>query len=356
MSREKSFNMMRTAVSMVAAILVAFVIIILVSDQPLESIKIFLIQPFSSGRYIGNIVETTIPLIFSGLSMAVIFQANLCNLGGEGVYFMAGIAGSMLAIWLKLPPVIFPLACILTGAAAGIVVMLVPGVLRAKYNANEMVTSLMMNNICLGIGCYILNNIMRDPSVSSLVSYKYRTAAMLPVIVSGTRIHAGFLLALLCAAVIYLFLYKTRSGLEVRATGANAAFAKYSGISVTKVIIMVHVIAGAVAGCGGIVECLGLHKRFEWTALPGYGFDGCMIAMLANNNPLGVIGAAAFVAYLRVGADLVNRFADVPTEMIAILQSLIILLISAEKFLHRYRQKWIEKDIQIKEIKNEGVC
>lgn len=356
MSREKTFNMMRTAVSMAAAILVAFVIIILVSDQPLESIKIFLIQPFSSGRYIGNIVETTIPLIFSGLSMAVIFQANLCNLGGEGVYFMAGIAGSALAIWLKLPPVIFPLACILTGAAAGIVVMLIPGVLRAKYNANEMVTSLMMNNICLGIGCYILNNIMRDPSVSSLVSYKYRTAAMLPVIVSGTRIHAGFLLALLCAAIIYLFLYKTKSGLEVRATGANTAFAKYSGISVTKVIIMVHMVAGAVAGCGGIVECLGLHKRFEWTALPGYGFDGCMIAMLANNNPLGVVGAAAFVAYLRVGADLVNRFADVPTEMIAILQSLIILLISAEKFLHRYKQKWIEKDIQIKEIKNEGVC
>ena len=126
-------------------------------------------------------------------------------------------------------------------------------------------------------------------------------------------------------------------------------------MNVTKVIILVHVIAGAVAGCGGIVECLGLHKRFEWTALPGYGFDGAMIAMLANNNPLGVIGAATFVAYLRVGADLVNRFADVPTEMISILQTIIILLISAEKFLHKYRQKWIEKDIQIGEVQNEGI-
>ena len=118
---------------------------------------------------------------------------------------------------------------------------------------------------------------------------------------------------------------------------------------------MVHVIAGAVAGCGGIVECLGLHKRFEWTALPGYGFDGAMIAMLANNNPLGVIGAAAFVAYLRVGADLVSRFADVPTEMVSILQTLIILLISAEKFLHKYKQRWMEKDIQIKEVQHEGL-
>ncbi len=118
------------------------------------------------------------------------------------------------------------------------------------------------------------------------------------------------MIAILCVVIIYIFLYKTKGGYEVRATGSNLRFAKYSGIRVTKVIILVHVIAGAVAGCGGIVECLGLHKRFEWTSLPGYGFDGAMIAMLANNNPFGVVGAALFVGYLRVGADLVNRFAE----------------------------------------------
>lgn len=180
MNREKSFNILRTAVAMLAAILVAFVIIILISDQPVQSILIFLLQPFSSGRYLGNIVETAIPLIFSGLSMAILFQTSLFNLGGEGVYFMAGIVGSIVAIWLKLPIVIFPLLCLAAGAGTGILVMLVPGVLRAKFSANEMVTSLMMNNICYGVGCYVLNNMMRDPAVSTLVSYKYRSAAMLP--------------------------------------------------------------------------------------------------------------------------------------------------------------------------------
>lgn len=355
MSRERTFNMLRTAVSMIAAMLVAFIIILFVSDQPVESIKIFLVQPFSSRRYLGNIVETAIPLIFSGLSMALLFQAGLFNLGGEGVFFMSGIAGSLVAIWFQLPFYIFPFVCIAAGAVTGILVMLVPGILKAKYGANEMVTSLMMNNIAYGIGCYILNNIMRDPSVSSLVSYKYRKAALLPTVISGTRVHLGLMIAILCVVIIYIFLYKTKGGYEVRATGTNIRFAKYSGIRVTKVIILVHIIAGAVAGCGGIVECLGLHKRFEWTALPGYGFDGAMIAMLANNNPFGVVGAALFVGYLRVGADLVNRFADVPTEMIAILQSLIILLISAEKFLHKYKQAWIEKDVKIGEVKNEGV-
>ncbi|MGN0406241.1 MAG: ABC transporter permease [Bariatricus sp.] len=348
MSREKSFQIMRTAVAMLAAIAVAFVIILLVSDKPIESIVIFLIQPFSSLRYIGNIIETAIPLIFSGLSMAVLFKAGLFNLGGEGVFFMSGIAGSIVAIWLQLPAVLFPVLCIIIGSGMGILIMLVPGVLRAKYNANEMVTSLMMNNISLGVGCYLLNNMMRDPSVSTLVSYKYRSAAMLPVIIPKTHVHAGIIIAIVIAVCTYMFLYKTKWGLQIRAVGANPKFAAYSGMNVAGVIIMVHILAGAIAGCGGIVECLGLHKRFEWTALPGYGFDGAMIAMLAGNHPLGVIAAAVFVAYLRVGADLVNRFADVPTEMIAILQTLIILLISAEKFLHKYKQKWIERDVQSK--------
>ena len=206
MNREKSFNILRTAVAMLAALLVAFVIIILISDQPIQSILIFLFQPFSSKRYLGNIVETAIPLIFSGLSMSILFQTSLFNLGGEGVYFMAGIAGSIVAIWLKLPLFVFPLVCLAVGAITGILVMLVPGVLKAKYNANEMVTSLMMNNICYGVGCYILNNMMRDPSVSTLVSYKYRSNAMLPVIIQGTRVHVGVLIALLCAGLMYLFL------------------------------------------------------------------------------------------------------------------------------------------------------
>jgi simple sugar transport system permease protein len=350
MNREKTFDIMRTAVSMLAAILVAFIIIIMVSEQPLESLKIFLINPFSSMRYIGNIVETAIPLIFSGLAMAILFKTGLFNLGGEGVFFMAGIVGSIIAIWIDLPSPLLPIVCLISGILAGIVVMLVPGVLRAKYGASEMVTSLMMNSIAYGVGCYVLNNIMRDPAVSSLVSYKYRRSALLPVVMSGTRIHIGIILAILSAVFVYIFMYRTKKGYELRMAGTNPNFAKYSGINVTKVIITAHIIAGAVAGLGGIVECLGMHKRFEWSSLPGYGFDGAMIAMMANNNPFGVIGAALFVGYLRVGADLVNRFADVPTEMIAILQSIIILLISAEKFLHKYRQRFIEK-----EAKNERV-
>lgn len=344
MSRERSFTIIRTIVSMAAAILVAFIIILLVSDDPVASIRTFLIGPFTSRRYLGNILEIAIPLIFSGVSMAILFQTSLFNLGGEGVYFISGAVASLPAIWWLGLGGFHPVICIIIGGLTGVAVMLIPGILKAKFGASEMVTSLMMNNILLGVGSYLLNNVMRDPSVTTLVSYKYRTAALLPKLIAGTKVHFGLLIALLTVAFAYVFLYKSKWGYEIRLTGNNSSFAKYSGINVVKVIIVAHVVAGFIAGMGGTVECLGMHKRFEWTALPGYGFDGAMIAMLANNNPIGVIGAAVFVAYLRIGADLVNRYSDIPTEMISILQCIIILLISAERFLHKYKQRWIEKE------------
>jgi len=344
MSRERSFQILRTVVSMLIATLVAFVIIILVSETPMASIKTFIIGPFTSGRYLGNIVEVAIPLTFSGLAMAVLFQTSLFNLGAEGIFFLSGAIGSLVAIWVPLPAFIHPLVAILAGAIVGAVIMFIPGVLKAKFGASELVTSLMLNNILLGVGCYILNHVMRDASVSSLVSLKFSESALLSKLIPGTKVHTGLLIVIAAVVIIYIFLYKSKWGYELRMTGINTAFAKYSGINIVKVIILAHLIAGILAGTGGVVENLGMHKRFEWTALPGYGFDGAMIATLAGNNPIGVVGAALFVAYLRIGADLVNRFSDIPTEMISILQCVIILLVSAERFLYKYKQKWIEKE------------
>ncbi|MEG1878444.1 MAG: ABC transporter permease [Pseudoflavonifractor sp.] len=343
--RERSFNLLRTAVSLLIALAVAYIIIFAVSATPLESIQIFTFGPLDSARHMGNIVEMAIPLIFSGLSMAVVFQASLFNLGAEGIFFLTGALVSVVAIFVPMPAGVHPLVIISMGALIGALVMLIPGILKAKFNASELVTSLMLNSILLGVGLYILTNFLRDPTTGTQISYKFAKTALLPDIIPGTRIHLGLVFALVCVVVTFLFLYRTKWGYEIRMTGLNADFARYSGINTAKVIIMAHVVAGILAGMGGAVETIGMHQRFEWTALPGYGFDGAMIAMLAGNNPLGVVGAALFVAYLRVGADMVARLSDVPTEMVAILQCIIILLVSAERFLHKYKQRWIEKGV-----------
>jgi ABC-type uncharacterized transport system permease subunit len=346
MNRERSFNVLRTAVALLIALLVAYLVIFLVSDSPLEAVRIFTFGPFDSLRHMGNIVEAAIPLIFSGLSMAVVFQASLFNLGAEGIYYISGALVSVIAIFVPMPAGIHPLVIILAGALIGALVMAIPGVLRAKLGASELVTSLMLNNILLGVGLWLLTNFLRDASTGSQISYKFAQTAQLPKIISGTRIHLGLIIALVCVALTYIFLYRTKWGYEIRMTGLNPDFARYAGVNTAKVIILAHVVSGVLAGMGGAIETIGIHQRFEWTALPGYGFDGAMIAMLAGNNPIGVVGAALFVAYLRVGADMVARLSDVPTEMVSILQALIILLVSAERFLHKYRQKWIEKGVK----------
>ncbi len=346
MNRERSFGILRTVVALLIAFAAAFLIIALVSETPLESIRIFAVGPFTQGRYLGNIVEHAIPLIFSGLAMSVLFQTSLFNMGAEGIFYISGALISLLAIFVPMPVGIHPLAVILMGACVGVLVMLIPGFLRAKLNASELVTSLMLNNILFGVGMYLLSQVLRDPHVGSQMSYKFLETALLPRIVPGTRIHFGLVIALVCVALVYLFLYKTKWGYEIRMTGINTHFANYSGINTFKAILVAHVVAGALAGVGGAVETIGIHQRFEWMALPGYGFDGAMIAMLAGNHPVGVVGSALFVAYLRIGADMVSRLSDVPTEMVAILQCIILLLVSAEKFLSRYRQKWIEKGVK----------
>lgn len=346
MNRERSFQLLRTGVSLLIALLAAYLIIFLVSDTPLEAVKIFTLGPFDSLRHFGNLIEAAIPLIFSGLSMAVVFQAGLFNLGAEGIFYISGAAGAALAIFVPMPAGVAPAAVIALGGLIGALVMLIPGFLRAKFQASELVTSLMLNNILLGVGLWMLTNFLRDPTTGSQISYKFQSTAMLPKMITGTRIHLGVVIALICVILTHIFLYHTKWGYEIRMTGLNPDFARYSGISTVRVIILAHLVSGILAGMGGTVETIGLHQRFEWAALPGYGFDGAMIAMLAGNSPLGVVLAALFVAYLRVGADLVARLSDVPTEMVSILQAIIILLVSAERFLHKYRQKWIERGIR----------
>lgn len=343
MNNLKRFEAIRTAASVMIAIVIAFCIILFVSGQPFESIKTFLFGPLGSVRYIGNVIETSIPLIFSGLAMSVLFQASMFNLGGEGVMYFGAAVASAVAIFIPMPSGIHQFAVIMVGGMVGMAIMLIPGYLKAKWNASELVTSLMLNSILLGIGQFIMNYYLRDIKAMAVVSQKYKESAVLPVIIPRTRIHFGLLIALITVVLIYIFLFKTKWGYEIRMTGLSKKFGDYSGISTFKVIILTHLVAGFVAGIGGAVETIGMHSRFEWTGLPGYGFDGALIAMLAHNNPLGVVGSALFLAYIRVAADMVARLSDVPSEMVYILQGIMILFISAERFLHSYKQKMILK-------------
>lgn len=348
MNSLKKVEFARTAAAIFLALILAFISILLVSKEPFEAIRLFVIGPLTKQRYIGNVIEAMIPLIFSGVAVSVLFQAAQFNMGAEGIFYFCGLMAAIVGITAVLPAGIHPAVCILAGALAGGAIMTLVGWMKAKLGVSELVSSLMFNSILYGIGLYILNYHFREINTTVLKSLDFAETANLSVIVPGTNIHSGLIIALIIVVLAQFFIYRTKWGYSIRMVGINPVFAEYSGIKVTKTILIASAAAGIIAGMGGSVEVLGMYTSFKWTALPGLGFDGAVIAMLAKNKPRNVIAAAAFWAYISVGAQLMARSTDIPAEMIGIMQGFIILLISGRQFMQFYKKRVLMKEAGIR--------
>jgi simple sugar transport system permease protein len=350
------FNLLRGAAAIVLALLVAAVFIFLSSDEPLNALKYLLLGPVVSFKATGNVFNTTsfltilaamIPTIFSGLAVCVMFSANQFNLGGEGAIMLGGFVGALLGIYLKLNTGLHQVVCVLAGAIAGGLIMLIPAILKVKLKASEMVTSLMMNYVVMFVILHFLNFVFADRSKGATQTYPFLDTAKIPEIVAnGTKLTWGFVVALIFVVIIALFMYRTKWGYAIRMIGINQSFAQYSGMQVGTVIILSQVIGGMLSGMGGSIEVLGRFNTFLWRELPGYGWLGITIAILAKNNPIFVPFAAFFIAYLNKGCDLMATYSDVPSEMIDIIQAAIFLFFAAEQFLAKYRQRIVVRNAQ----------
>lgn len=345
---EFRFDVIRSLLAIFISLIVAFLLIFLVSNEPVEAIKQFFLGPISSKRNFGNVIELLIPLIFAGLSVSVMFQANQFNMASEGAFYLGGLVASIIATNIILPLGIHPFIAILFGGLAGIIVCSIPGILKVVFKANEIVSSLMLNYIVLYLGIYILQYYLLDEKAGYNATSRFIKTAKLSVIMKGTRIHFGIIVALILVLLVYLFIYKNKFGYNIRILGENINFAKYVGINIGSTILISQIIGGFLAGLGGSIEILGMYNRFSWVELPGYGFDGIIIAILAKNNPLFVPLAAFFLSYLRIGADIMARRTDVAPDFVAIVQGIIILLIAAKMFLAKYKNKKIIENSKLK--------
>jgi len=344
--RNKSgiFNVITTGMAILISLVLAFIIIFIVSEQPLEAIHSLLLGPLSSVRNFGTVIEMMIPITFAGLAVSIMFQASQFNLATEGSFFMGAIAAAGVATMLPLPPYLSVIACLLAGVIAGSIISSIPAVLKAKFQASEMVSSLMLNYVVLFVGLFILNYYLRDPNFGMLASHTIPEAAKLTQFIPKTRIHTGLFIAIILVVASYLFIYKTKQGYSIRTLGQNAKFAHYSGIGVGGAIISSQAIGGSIAGAGGAVELLGMYDRFQWTSLPGYGWDGVIVAILARNKPQYVPLAALFLAYLRIGSGIMARMTDVPSELIIIIQAIMIMLVTAQALFGRFKHRLIVKE------------
>ena len=350
------FNLLRGVAAISLALAVAAIFIFISSDEPLTALKYLLVGPVVSFKATGNVFNTTsfltilaamIPTIFSGLAVCVMFSANQFNLGGEGAIMLGGFVGALLGIYLDLNTGLHQVVCVLAGAVAGGLIMLIPAILKVKLGASEMVTSLMMNYVVMFVILHFLNFVFADRSKGATQTFPFLETARIPEIISnGTKLTWGFVVALIFVVIIALFMYRTKWGYAIRMIGINQSFAQYSGMQVGTVIILSQVIGGMLSGMGGSIEVLGRFSTFLWRELPGYGWLGITIAILAKNNPIFVPFAAFFIAYLNKGCNLMATYSDVPSEMIDIIQAAIFLFFAAEQFLAKYRQRIVVRNAQ----------
>lgn len=354
--RMTMFNIARGAAAILLALAVATIFIFLSSETPFKALRYLLIGPVLSFRdtgvtfnaqYLYQIFAAMIPITFTGLAVTVMFSANQFNLAGEGCVLVGGFIGGVLGVYLNLPPGWHAVVAVLVATVVSGLIMLVPALLKVKLGASEMVTSLMLNFILLYIVLHYLNFHFADRSKGATMTHEFKPSAVIPSLVPGnSKLSVGFIVAMLATVLIAFFLYRTRWGYAIRMIGINESFALYSGMNVGWTIILAQVIGGMLSGMGGSIEVLGRYQTYLWRDLPGYGWVGVTIAILAKNNPAYVPLAAFFIAYLNKGCLLMSTHCDVPSEMIDIIQAAIFLFFAAEQFLSGFRQKLVVKTAQ----------
>ncbi len=301
---------------------------------------------FGSLRALSETLTSTAPLILAGLSVAIGFQAGLFNIGTEGQILIGGMAAAYVGFALDLPIVLHLPVVILAAIIGGGIWGGIPGFLRARTGAHEVITTIMLNSIAIFLVDYLLTNSLfqvegRQDPISQTVDTSARFPRLLGFLDrSDLRVHLGIFVALLFAYAVYWLLYKSTIGFEFRAVGANPHAARYAGMSVTFLYVAVMAIAGALGGLAGSMQINGVLYR----ATPGFsaniGFDAISLALLGRSHPAGVAVAGLLFGALRAGGQEMQVASNVAIDLIFVIQALVVVFIAAPALIRAiYRVK-----------------
>ena len=354
--RDKLEPALITFLAAIFSILMGVGLIFLVSKDPVTSTKNFLLGPILRTYNFYYLMIAMVPITFTGLALCIIYQLRYTSLIVDSSFYTGAIVATAIGVKLSLPAGLHPAVAMLAAGLAGGLIGLLPAILKIKWRANELVSSLMFNYIFYFIGSFVILYYLRDRDQTILASLPFQKTFSLPKLVANTQLHAGFIIAAIFVVLVSLFLFRTRWGYEIRITGANPKFAAYAGIPVASVALYAHFVSGFIGGLGGAVEMSGLYRAFIWQMNPSYAWDGVIVAMLARKNPKFVPISAFFLAYLRVGADFMSRRGDVAFEFITLLQGLIILILASDKIVNYFKARRLRKGALLAEAAVRGAA
>ena len=332
----------RVLVLCAALILVLFIswfFFMAVGIEPLAAYQIVGEEIFLTKYGWQDLLVKMTPLMFTGLAVALAAQMRLWNIGAEGQFHMGTFALTWVALHYdgKLPDGILIILMFIMAMIGGGLWGSIPGLLKARFGVNEIITSLLLNYVAVAWLDHLLFGAWRDPNTNNFpITREFSEAGQIPTF-GNTSIHAGLIIAFIFVGFIAWIMWKTRLGFQIRLTGDNQDAARYSGVNIRTLTLLVFAVSGAIAGLAGFSEVTGIHYRLQQNISIGYGYTGIIVAWIARNHPLGVVLSAFFMSIVFVSAEVLQIEYGLPISMVYLYQGIILFTVLGSDIFTEYR-------------------
>jgi len=320
--------------SLVPALILCALLMLLLGYSPIEAYSSMLYGIAGNSRNIATTLGTATPLIFAGLAMAIGDRAGVFNIGGEGQIIIGAMAAAVLGGISGLPAIIHIPLCLLGAAICGGLWASIAAFLKVRMKINEVIVTIMLNYIAV----YLVDFLVMNPFKAEGMTARTETiagSAMLPSLVRNTRLNAGIFIAILIVFLMWILLKRSIWGYELRCVGYNPAAAQTAGISADRYIYIALFASGAVAALGGAIEVMGMHHYYISGMTSNYGYDGIAVAVMGGDTAIGTFISALVFGALKAGSANMNRMTSIPSDLISILQALVIILVATPSILRK---------------------
>ncbi len=340
-SLKKEFiqNFLISIISVVLSLFVGAIIIILMGFNPLSAYGALIKGSMGSLVAFMSTLKTSVPLILAGLAVAVAFRSSAFNIGVEGQLMFGALCAALVGIYVPLPSGIHVIVALISGMVGGALFAFFPAILNTTCNVSIVISTIMLNYVAQ----FFVQFCVMGPfhgSTSAPATDPLMASAILPNLLPPRyQLNLGFIIMLLTIVIIYLYLNKTTKGYEMTAVGLNPTACSFAGISVKKNVFVALLISGAIAGLAGSIEVTGSLRRMVNGFSSGYGFSGIPIALMARNNPFAIIITGFFFGMMRSGSFLMQATVGVSSDMVGIIQGLVVVFICFENLIRYYMNR-----------------
>ena len=334
--RETGLSLLITLIALVAALIVGALVIWAFGSNPIEAYGALWRGAFGTGIAFTVTLGKAVPVMLTGLAVAIAFRCSVFNIGAEGQLLMGAMAAALVGAYVHLPMAIHLPLTILASMAAGMFWAFFPAALKLKGNVSVVISTIMFNYIAQYLVQYLILGPFKGPGESPATTTIDETAQLPDILPKPYVLNLGFILALLAVVGTYILLNRTSMGYEMRAVGFNADAAHTNGIDVGRNMFLALLISGALAGLAGGIEVTGSLNKIVNNVSANYGFNGIPVALMAHNNPFAIIFSALLIGAMRSGSSMMQSSAGISQNMIDVLQGLIIVFLCSEHVIRYY--------------------